>query len=158
MNSDDIRHLIREVLAEELKGMGAGRHGANADTSPRPQVREERVAMHTDADLQRFALRMIELAADGRSVQEIKAGRWVFRLDGGGGPAVSGAVTDPGAGHAVGTAAPEVLEFDRGLVTERQIAGLSQGAQLRIGKRVRFTPLARDEIRRRGIHVERKST
>lgn len=159
MNSDDIRHLIREVLAEELKGMGADRHGANADTSPRPQVREERVAMHSDADLRRFALRMIELAADGRSVQEIKAGRWVFRLDGGAGAATgAGRVMEPGSGHAVGTAAPEVLEFDRGLVTERQIAGLSQGARLRIGKRVRFTPLAGDEIRRKGIHVERKST
>lgn len=158
MNSDDIRQLIREVLAEELKGMGADRHGANADTSPRPQVREERVAMHSDADLRRFALRMMELAADGRAVQEIKAGRWIFRLDGGGAASGGGAAMDPASGHAVGTTAPEVLEFDRGLVTERQIAGLSQGARLRIGKRVRLTPLARDEARRKGIHLERKPT
>lgn len=159
MNSDDIRHLVREVLVDELERMGADRRGADADTSPHPQIRVERIAMRTDADLRRFALRMFELAADGRSVQEIKAGRWVFRLDGGAGVAAgAGSVMEPGSGHALGSAAPEVLKFDRGLVTERQVDGLSHGSQLRIGRHVRFTPLARDEIRRKGIHVERKST
>ena len=154
MNSDDIRNLVQQVLAEELKGLSGHSHGAHADTTPQPQVREERVSMRTDADLRRFALRMIELAADGRSVQEIKAGRWVFRLDDSG----SGGNIAADHSHPVGKPEPELIEFDRGLISERQVTGLSQGARVRIGKRVRFTPLAQDEIRRKRIRVERKST
>ncbi|WP_440997719.1 hypothetical protein [Arhodomonas sp. SL1] len=155
MNSSEIRSLIQEILAEELRGMvGGGDAGAHADTAPKPQVREERVAIASDADLNRFALRMLELAQDGRSVQEIKAGRWVFRLQGG----AAGTRPAPAVEQPVGSAPAETLEFDRGLVSERQIGGLSKNARIRAGKRVRFTPLAQDEIRRKGIHVERKST
>jgi hypothetical protein len=153
MNSSDIRSLIREVLAEELQGMRGGEAGAHADTAPKPQVREERVAIASDADLNRFVLRVLELAQDGRSVQEIKAGRWAFRLQGGG-----GSRPGPAAEHTIGSAPAETVEFDRGLVSERQLAGLSKNARIRAGKRVRFTPLAQDEIRRKGIHVERKTS
>ena len=45
---------------------------------------------------------------------------------------------------------------ERGLVTEKDIAKLPAGlTAIEAGKRVRFTPLARDELRRRGIKIER---
>lgn len=154
--SGDIRSLIREILAEELQAVrGAG--GAHADTSPQPQVREESVTIASDADLNRFALRVIELAQDGRSVQEIKAGRWRFRLQGGGG-AGGGAQAAPRAlGEGAGGGG-QTVEFERGLVSERQVGGLGEGDRIRAGKRVRFTPLAQDEIRRKRIRVERKAS
>ncbi|RMF34158.1 MAG: hypothetical protein D6754_15490, partial [Alphaproteobacteria bacterium] len=51
-------------------------------------------------------------------------------------------------------AAPPRL--DKPLVTERDVAALAQAARrLVLGPRSRLTPLARDELRRRGIRIER---
>lgn len=151
--SSDLRSLIREVLAEELQAMRGG-SGAHADTSPRPQVREEMVEIANDADLNRFVLRILELARDGKSVQEIRNGRWKFRLQ----PAGAVPATQTTApGHAVSASSASV-EFDRGLVSERQVSALPEDSLVRAGKRVRFTPLAQDELRRKRIRVERKKS
>ena len=148
--SDDLRSLIRQILAEELQGLKA-EAGAFADTAPKPQVREEAVSLNSDQDLNRFVLRVLELAQDGRSVQEIKAGRWRFRLQRGQAPAAPATPSFDGAAPR-----QEVVSFERGLISERQVAGVPQGAQVRVGKRVRFTPLALDELRRKGVQIERK--
>lgn len=150
--SDDIRALVREIIAEELRGLGR-EGGAHADTSPKPQVREEVVDISSDADLNRFAMRVLELARDGRAAEEIKAGRWCFRLR-----QPNGQRASLGAEHTAGAAPQEKVEFERGLVSERQIEGLSRGACVRVSKRVRFTPLALDVIRRKGIRVEREAS
>ncbi|MBL4769056.1 MAG: hypothetical protein JKY94_15320, partial [Rhodobacteraceae bacterium] len=48
------------------------------------------------------------------------------------------------------------VRFERGLVSERDVASLPQDMRrVDVGKTVRFTPLARDELRRRNIKVER---
>lgn len=149
MAPDSIRSLIREVLAEELSALRAD-VGAYAQTKPRPQIREEQVALDSDAELMDFVHRLLEIAKDGRARSEIEAGRWVFRLSGG-----------SGVSSAVNAAAPspsinDTARFDRGLISERQVDTLGANIKyLIIGKRVRFTPLARDVIRRRGIAIER---
>lgn len=148
-----LRQVIREVLVEELGRLKA-EAGAFAETTPKPQVREEAVAIRSSADLMAFAHRLLEITKDGRARQEIESGRWVFHLAGGKAGSVTTMPTNasngqpPGAGGAV--------RFDRGLVSERQIDAIPKGSdRLLLGKRTRLTPLARDRIRQRGIQIER---
>lgn len=138
----DLRVLIREVLREELAHLRAG--GAAA-----PQVREEKVAIASDADLAAFVRRLAALLQDPRGRADIEAGRYVFRL------AAGGAV--PLQAHMPSVPqATQTVRFERGLVTERDVAALADGQQrISVGKTVRFTPLAADELRRRGIKIER---
>ncbi|MGB4825890.1 MAG: hypothetical protein WBP18_01195, partial [Paracoccaceae bacterium] len=49
-----------------------------------------------------------------------------------------------------------VPELAKSMITERDIVGLGeQEKRLRVKKNARFTPLAGDEARRRGIRIER---
>lgn len=53
-------------------------------------------------------------------------------------------------------------EFDRDesaktLITEDDLRGLSEGAKLRVAENVKFTPLAKDLIREKGIELVKKS-
>ncbi|NMM43636.1 hypothetical protein HH303_04045 [Rhodospirillaceae bacterium KN72] len=143
----DLRSMIREVLREELSALKGG--GAFA-----PQVREETVSIGTNADLQRFVARILELSKDAGSRAALESGRHVFRLghSGGLGAAPSVAMGSPAAPNPAATR----VQFDKGLVSEKAIADLPDGTRVvRAGKTVRFTPLASDELRRRGIKIER---
>jgi hypothetical protein len=136
---EEIRSIIREVFAEEIANL------------KRPPVKEERVVIASDSDLARFVKRLLELANDAGLRREIAEGRHVFRLGNG------SAASEP-ARHAATPAAPQVrpVRFESGLVTERQIEALADGTrQISVAKDVRFTPLARDRLRSRGIAVER---
>jgi len=148
MGGPELRALIREVLAEELgaaPGSGAGR----------ARVTEERVAIRTDADLAAFVQRLMRMAGDGRMRAEIEAGRHIFRLAEPGAPTPE---PNQPTGRAPG-APPAPVRFASGLVTERDVAKLPEGLRaLSVAKTVRFTPLARDDLRRRGIKIERTST
>lgn len=152
---NDIRYLVREILAEELKALkgAGGASGAYADTAPKPQVREESVEISSSQDLQRFALRMLDLAKDSRAAAEIRNGRWRFQLS----ASASGKAGRVSAsGSNSGSVTSQSVDFEKGLVSERQIAVLSEGALVEAGPRVRFTPLALDEINRRGIRLKRR--
>ena len=139
----ELRHLIREILAEELAKV----------TPPQaaPRVTEEQVSIRSNADLAAFVQRLMGAAQDGRLRSDIEAGRHVFRL------------ADHGAQHiqahqpiAPNPGAAPAVRFERGLVSERDVASLPQDMRrVDVGKTVRFTPLARDELRRRNIKVER---
>jgi len=91
------------------------------------------------------------MAQDGRIRADILEGRHRFRLSQSG--------TMPVRAHqplAPVANAPGSAQFTKGMVTERDVATLPQGTRsIRAGAAVRFTPLARDEMRRRGIKVER---
>lgn len=141
----ELRHLIREILAEEL---GQMRTAAVAT----PRVTEEQVQIRSNTDLEAFVKRLLVAVQDGRLRADIEAGRHVFRL------ADTGAVQQVQA-HQPMAPTPQAqppVRFERGLVSERDVASIPQGAQrIEIGKSVRFTPLASDELRRRGIKIER---
>jgi len=145
--SSDLRAMIREVLREELAARGVGR------PSSAPQVREESVSIGSDAELAAFARRILALAGDSKARADIESGRHVFRLAGAGSrpaPAV----------EAYERVQPKQnfspVSFERGLVNEREIRNLPEGITvIRIGKTVRLTPLAQDELRRQGIKIER---
>lgn len=154
--------LIREVLAEELARL-------------RPDVREERVRIADDADLAAFAKRVLAVADDRRAREALESGRLVFRLDAGAesaaGPAgrhrpggdripggrEPGAVTvSPPSTESTHGSAGHTETIDSGLLSERHVDRLSRGTvRVRLGRRVRLTPLARDRLRRRGIAIER---
>ncbi|MGC9368177.1 MAG: hypothetical protein ACP5DX_01430 [Paracoccaceae bacterium] len=150
----DLRNIIREVLAEEIARL---RPELSAGA---PRVTEEMVTIRSSADLNAFAMRLLERAQDGRLKADMAAGRHRFVLSHDGG--APGHATPPVHAHqpaAPAPAAPAHAEFLRGMVTERDIAALAEGTRvIRAGKSVCLTPLARDEITRRGIKLERVST
>ncbi len=141
--SADLRQLIREVLNEELAAFRA-----RGVPSPTRAKNVETVAISSDTDLGAFARRVLTLGRDAKIRGDIESGRYEFRLTREPGP--SGEV----AGSTAVSGAP--ASFDRGLITENQIKALAPGTTcVRAGKSVRFTPLARDEMRKMGIKVER---
>lgn len=143
---EELRGVIRELLAEELAKVRAEMGGKPAN----PGVREEAVTIASDRDLQTFVKHLMALAQDPKARAEIEAGRHRFRL---GGETQSHA---PAAPSQVGGTTPH---FDRGVVTERDVGKLPPGlTTVRVSKRVRFTPLAKDELRRRGVTIERTSS
>ena len=152
MSPEAIRALVREVIAEEI-GRLKGTGGA-ARTTPLPTVREEAVTIRNSTELMQFVSRLIEITKDGRSRQEIEAGRWVFRLAGGG----SGSdVIATGTAPSGSDRRAERVVVEQGLISERQIDRLpKQTRRLVLGKHARLTPLARDRVRQRGIEIERK--
>ncbi|MHA6688522.1 hypothetical protein [Mesorhizobium sp. A556] len=145
--SSDLRTMIRELLREELAARGVGR------PSGATQIREEAVSVASDAELAAFARRILALAGDSKARADIENGRHVFRLAG-----IGSRVATPV--EAYERAQPKQnlspVSFERGLVNEREIRNLPEGITvIRIGKTVRLTPLAQDELRRLGIKIER---
>lgn len=143
----ELRSLIREILTEEIGRLQPGAPVAH------PQITEEQVQIRTNADLASFVARLMRAAQDGRLRADIASGQHVFRLANDAGVAQQVMAHQP---LAPSPAAPSVVSFERGLFGERQVASLPAGTrQINVGKAVRFTPLAKDELRRRGITIER---
>lgn len=156
----ELRSLIRQILAEEIAGLGpmivAG-----------PQVEQVRVG--TEADLTDFARSLLDRAQDPGFAAALREGRIRFAPEGAAvfhavpafaSPAPRPApVARPEAARPmtlVTTMPAAVPELKKGLITERDIAAIAEGeTRLRIGKSARLTPLAGDEARRRGIRIER---
>ena len=141
----ELRSLVREILAQELAALRGGDLGA----------REEAISIRDDAELAAFVRRILTISRDERARAAIEAGRHVFRLS-----------TSPAAPmHAhqplapAPHAPPPPVRFNAGLVTEKDVAGLADGMRaVSVGRAVRFTPLARDELRRKGIRIERTAS
>jgi hypothetical protein len=141
MIDDNVRKLIREVLSEELQRV-------KAEAQATPGVREETVAVASDADLATFVEKLMKLAGDAKVRRDIEQGRVVFRLAG----------NVPGTSVPAAEPAPagDTVRMDRGVVSERQVDALPRGTRiLQAGKNVKLTPLAKDRLRQRGIKIER---
>ena len=160
---DDLRSIIREVLTEELRALKASVGGGPAG------MQRETVSLASDHDLNAFARRILQLATDPDKRDAILSGRHVFAL---GGASASvpqyfsqGLVPAPArlpslppiaqsAPMPVATAVRQ--QFSKGLLTEKDVEALPQGTRVvSVGKSVRVTPLARDELRRLNIKIER---
>lgn len=139
-----IAALIREVLAEELARIAKDKAPSGAAQSP---AREEHVTIATDGDLQKFARQVLKYAADPKLRKDIEQGRLIFRLAGAG--TGTRHISEPAAQGGETT-------VETGIISERQVDQLPKDTRkLRITKRVRLTPLARDRLRQRGISIER---
>lgn len=125
---EGLRAMVREAIREAL---AETRRGAGAAVG----AAVEPVRIASDADLDAFVRRVARLMRDPAAAARIEAGTLRFTLAAGAAP----------AGEApVG-----------GLVNERAIERLPEGATLRLARTAVVTPLARDRARARGIKLER---
>jgi len=151
---DELRRLVREVLAEVVATLPA-RAGSpaapagppssipSADASVGPGARDYpdswTVRISTDEELHAFVLRVLKLAGNPKLRGDLISGRARFRL------ATESAAT-PETAHQV----------EKGAVTERIVAAAAAaGARLVLGPRAVLTPLARDKARALGVPIER---
>ena len=137
LDGNELRALIRDVIATELAAAKAER---NAPAAPP----EHRVRIANDADLAAFAKQVLALAADPNAQRKIASGGYPFKLD--------GATAAPSAAPSAGGSA----RIDKGVVTETALMKLPRGTRrLQIGAEVSVTPLARDKAGSLGITIER---
>jgi len=138
-----IRSLIRDVIAEEVSALKAGKSAAAAPAAA--------IRIGSDTDLIAFARDVLRLAEDPQVRAAIQAGRHPFHLAGQA-PVMSASATSPATqSHRIDT-----HRIDRGVVTEAVIAKLGKGvSRLLLGAGVSITPLARDKAKARNISVER---
>lgn len=141
MQQDELRKLIRDAIAAELRRPDAGQR------LPAREPREEIVSIGSDVELAGFVHRLLDMTDDPKTRENIRAGRLKFKLAG-------------GAGHQrseVGHVPPAPLP--PGFVTERQVDALPDGTRVvSVGKATRLTPLARDRLRAKNIKIERAVT
>lgn len=134
LDTETIRSLIRDVIAEEVKNIRQGKPSAAAPQS---------VEIASDADLAGFAREVLRLAEDPKIRAAIEAGRHPFRL----------AMKAPTANTPTATSAHRI---DVGVVTEAVIGKLpAEVRRLQLGPGVSITPLAQDKAKSRNISVER---
>ncbi|WP_028921265.1 hypothetical protein [Pseudonocardia acaciae] len=135
MNDDELRLMVRELLREALPSV--------ADRAPAPAAAEV-VTLRTDADLDRFVRRLLELLENPERRDDVRAGRLRFTL---------GASAPPEPAERKTT-----RRVDKGAVTERLVTEAARaGETLVLGRRAVLTPLARDKAKALGVAVERES-
>lgn len=145
----DLRELIREILIEVLDSL---------PERQRPEVKRERVTVGGSTDLNEFAKSLVERAQDRDFADAIRDGRHVFELES---PRQAPRNEERRVPVApiVSSAPVDVAAMTKAVITERDLAQLGpQQRRLRIGSKSRLTPLAADELRRRGVKIERMQT
>ncbi len=146
----DLRALIRELLFEEIGALRAEILGG---------AQTERARVGSAAELTDFALSVLSRAQEPGFAAAVREGRLRFAPEGieHAAPAAVRVAPMPAQPTTLITTVPlAVPELDKVLITERDIAGLGDEVKrMRVKKNARFTPLAGDEARRRGIRIER---
>jgi hypothetical protein len=163
LDSDVLRSLVREVLADLLPGGGPsvgaqpsrgappGPSAPSAPSAPaqdgpvftpRDGVRDmETVSVRTDAELAAFVTRLLHLFENPKHRADLQAGRLRFRL------APAGAAGSARPAHRI----------EKGAVTEAAVrAAARDGARLVLGRAAVLTPLARDRARAAGVEIEKE--
>ena len=145
---EDLRSLVRELLSEELKKVNK----KNSDSIN--DLREEKVVIDNSKHLNSFVRRILDLSKDRKIVTEIMEGKYIFKLSND-----HQRFTDTSdIGNTINNSAGSI-NFLKGLITERDIMSVGENVStITIGKFVRITPLAMDEIKKRSIKIERKSS
>jgi hypothetical protein len=162
VDSEAIRALVREVLADLLPAVGrdpgnpagaapaqagpgrsAGVPGWPGQAGLPHTVHEhvdsvETVTIRTDADLGAFVLHLLHLFENPKHRDAVRSGRLCFRL----------------AATAVPGSAQPSHRIEKGAVTEAMVAASARaGARLVLGRRAVLTPLARDRARATGVEI-----
>lgn len=138
LDKDTIRALIRDVIAEEVRHIKAGKAPAASAA----------IRIASDADLAAFARDVLQLAEDPKVRAAIQAGKHPFHLVGTASPVA--------AAPASQSPRVESHRIDKGVVTEAVIAKLPKGvSRLLLAAGVSITPLARDKAKARNISIER---
>ena len=143
---EDLRSLVRELLSEELNKINKKNNDNLND------LREEQVVIDNSKHLNSFVRRILDLSKDRKIVTDIMEGKYIFKLSN---------------NHKMLNSSSEIgstinnssrsINFLKGLITERDIISVGENVSIiTIGKFVRITPLAMDEIKKRSIKIERK--
>ena len=145
---EDLRSLVRELLSEELKKVNK----KNSDSIN--DFREEKVVIDNSKHLNSFVRRILDLSKDRKIVTEIMEGKYIFKLSND----HQRFTNTSDIGNTINNSAGSI-NFLKGLITERDIMSVGENVStITIGKFVRITPLAMDEIKKRSIKIERKSS
>ncbi len=135
-----LRDEIRAILREELAAVMAEAPGATVQT----------VRIETTDDLNAFARDLVDQMSKPKFAGKVKSGEVRFVLESAPVPA-SATPAIPAKHH---TPAPQVPLLDKALITEADLSDVRPGV-LRVPRRARITPLAKDEARRKGVRIER---
>lgn len=148
LDKNTLRHLIRDVIAEEVAAIKSQR----PSTAGLPTMS---VAIATDADLIRFAQTVLRLADEPRNKEAILAGKYPFQLTGTAGTTAR-SQTNATPAAAIIRGGGQSHRIDKGLVTEAVLAKLPPGTKhLILAAAVNITPLARDKAKALNISIER---
>lgn len=145
---EDLRSLVRELLSEELNKVNK----KNSDSIN--DLREEKVVIDNSKHLNNFVRRILDLSKDRKIVTEIMEGKYIFKLSND----HQRFTNTSDIGNTINNSNGSI-NFLKGLITERDIMSVGENVStITIGKFVRITPLAMDEIKKRSIKIERKSS
>ena len=145
---EDLRSLVRELLSEELNKVNK----KNGDSIN--DLREEKVVIDNSKHLNSFVRRILDLSKDRKIVTEIMEGKYIFKLSND----HQRFTNTSDIGNTINNSNGSI-NFLKGLITERDIMSVGENVStITIGKYVRITPLAMDEIKKRSIKIERKSS
>ena len=143
---EDLRSLVRELLSEELNKINKKNNDNLND------LREEQVVIDNSKHLNSFVHRILDLSKDRKIVTEIMEGNYIFKLSNQ--HQMLNSSSD--IGNTINNSSRSI-NFLKGLITERDIISVGENVSIiTIGKFVRITPLAMDEIKKRSIKIERK--
>ena len=145
---EDLRSLVRELLSEELNKVNK----KNSDSIN--DLREEKVVIDNSKHLNSFVRRILDLSKDRKIVNEIMEGKYIFKLSND----HQRFTNTSDIGNTINNSARSI-NFLKGLITERDIMSVGENVStITVGKFVRITPLAMDEIKKRSMKIERKSS
>ena len=137
---ETLRDQIRAILREEL---------AHLKTAT-PDMVTQTVRISSSADLRQFALLILDKATLPGYAEKIRSGAIRFDLD-----TTSGSSLIPAQNPGMDVTAPQPHRIDKKLITEADIAAMNCAVSVLVPKSSRITPLAQDELQRKGIRVER---
>ena len=139
---EEIRKIIRELLVEEIASINKESVSLDQKTT-----REVIVSIRTDEDLMKFVKKILNIVKETDGFSNIENGEIIFHLD------------VPSSANLNGrscTSHPTSNKIEDGLITEYDIAKLDENITvLQVLKNAKLTPLAKDELRKKGIKMER---
>ena len=138
----EIRKIIRELLVEEIASINKESVSLDQKTT-----REVIVSIRTDEDLMNFVKKILNIVKETDGFSNIENGDIIFHLD---------VPSSANLNSRSCTSHPTSNKIEDGLITEYDIAKLDGNITvLQVLKNAKLTPLAKDELRKKGIKMER---
>ena len=139
-----VREVLRDALPALVERAVVERAGSSVQSTGSSGTEgRERVSLSSDADIDAFVQRIVTLAENPVTRQQLRTGRLRFTR---GDSAVSAAAE-------AGT-----LRLERGALTERHVrAAAASGQRIVLAKGVAVTPLARDRARTLSVEITKES-
>jgi phosphohistidine swiveling domain-containing protein len=139
---EEIRKIIRELLVEEIASINKESVSLDQKTT-----REVIVSIRTDEDLMKFVKKILNIVKETDGFSNIENGDIIFHLE---------VPSSANLNSRSCTSHPTSNKIEDGLITEYDIAKLDGNITvLQVLKNAKLTPLAKDELRKKGIKMER---